>query len=687
MTSIENKSETHLIVDSIEVLGDMSGAGVKTIKNSIAQLENAQSTQAEKMYNYWSTIADDGIVTPEEKKTLKYQMTVILTEEPVLLSTAEDAGIADTTDEYTAYVASYNALYTYVYKTLHLFDFMGANTTLPSRELFISRFTDYYTARDTLRDAIENGRDAAVEKKAKDYTDDTIDVLRNTLTTTQWITSDILESGLQNEINDLVAASEQGFVTEEIIEKIQELYGTSEGGVYSYMQQLQDELTAVVVDLKRNINSIVSQSSDEVDIKVQNLADTTWAALKVKEDEIIAAAGKSDVVASALSVQTDRISALVSGYNAQAYMTASVGLTWLVTGAMFAYYEGGLSSAEITEFERRFFTVYEKIESSNSANVTGSLEYQMVSNVTDTQKKTLANFLKAAGSINSYIILSADQILLDGVSIFEAGKLSQTYTDYTPVLDTLGDLATQDKVEESMLGTTVISGGYIKTALINVDDIFAGIVSANRTYTNRLILGNSGENGGELVSGNFYTETGTESGKGFCFKYSGDLTLHSLVSNSEGGESARGFELLNDGTANLNHLKTKYIQPADTAAVENIRRALQCAPELGLNCTLYSQKTIPKSENPHGTITKVGTLAFTSDYGGWIFIPEMIKAVVNGVSTLFIMGTTGAWECQLPFFPVHSGQAYYLRNYRADVDVTVDIYFLSTRGALTFQQI
>lgn len=684
MTSIENKSETHLIVGSIEVLGDMSGAGVKTIKNSIAQLENAQSTQAEKMYDYWSTIADDGIITPEEKKTLKYQMTVILSEEPVLLSTAEDAGIADTTEEYTAYVAAYNALYTYVYKTLHLFDFMDANTTLPNRDLFISRFTDYYTTRDTLRDAIENGRDAAVEEAAKDYTDDAVSELRDTLTTTRWITSDILDSGLQNEINDLVAASEQGFVTEEIIAKIQELYNTNEEGVYSYVQQLQEELTAVVVDLKRNINSAVSQSSDEVDIKVQNLADSTWAALEVKEDEIIAAAGKSNEVASALSVQTDRISALVSGYNAQAYMTASVGLTWLVTGAMFAYYEDGLSSAEITEFESRFFTVYEKIESSNSANVTGSLEYQMISDVTDTQKKTLANFLKAAGSINSYIILSADQILLDGVSIFESGKLSQTYTDYTPAesysddkisaaLDSLGDLAVEDKVEESMLGTTVITGGYIKTALINVDDIFAGIISANRTYTNRLVLGSSDDDEGEIVSSNFYNESGEESGAGFRFKYSGDSTIHSLVSNSESGVSARGFELLGDGTAKINYLETKYIHPSNSAAIENIHHALQCSPYLGLNLQSYTNKLVSSKSS----------IGFTPDYDGWVYIPAILSAVADGNANLRMMNSTGAWYLQLPFFPVVGGNTYFVNN-NATSGVYVDIYFVSTLGTLTF---
>ena len=37
----------------------------------------------------------------------------------------------------------------------------------------------------------------------------------------------------------------------------------------------------------------------------------------------------------------------------------------------------------------------------------------------------------------------------------------------------LGDLAKLDKVEEAQLGTTLISGGYIRTELINTDAIFA----------------------------------------------------------------------------------------------------------------------------------------------------------------------------------------------------------------------
>ncbi|MFA6856826.1 MAG: hypothetical protein WCR31_06415 [Treponema sp.] len=109
------------------------------------------------------------------------------------------------------------------------------------------------------------------------------------MTTNQWITEDILASGLKTEISGLVAASENGFVTGEIIDRIKEMYSVSDDGIYTYVQNLQDELTAVLVDFKRDVNSIVSMADDEADIKVQNPEDETWAAFEVKENEILAA--------------------------------------------------------------------------------------------------------------------------------------------------------------------------------------------------------------------------------------------------------------------------------------------------------------------------------------------------------------------------------------------------------------
>ena len=580
-------------------------------------------------------------MTPEEKKTLKYQMTAILTEEPVLLETAKDAGIASTTDEYVAYVAAYDALYKYVYHTLHLFDFMDANTTLPGRDLFIRRFTGYYTARDTLRDAIENGRDAAVEQAAKDYTDDAIDELQNTLTTTQWITSDILASGLQSEINDLVAASEQGFVTDEIIAKIQEIYGTSEEGMYSYVQQLQDELTAIVVDLKRSINSVVSQSSDEVDVKVQNLEKDTWAALEVKEDEILAAVGKSDDVASALSVQTDRISALVSGYNAQAYMTASIGLTWLVTKTMFEYYEDGLSSSELTEFQSRFFDVYEKIESSNSANVTGSLEYHMISSATDTQKKTLVNFLRAAESISSYIVIQGDQIVIDGDTVF---------------------------VDSDGTSKTFLSGGYIKADLIDTDTLAADIAALDIIFTHKITLGGDD---GEFVSDDFYNSDGTVSGTGFRLAHNGALTLRSVTSNTTEGDGARGFELLNDGTVKANRIETKYIHPSSTAAISNIHSALHVAPYLGLNLHTYTT-----------TVGGNGSVGFTANDDGWVLVPVVAATATETSPSFTITGPSGGWSAPISFFPVAKGENFYI-NKTTPGGQSICVYFFSTLGTLT----
>ena len=501
MTKIENYSDRHLIVDSIEILNSMSGNGVKTIRQTVSEIQAALSTQAEKTENYWNSIADDGIVTPVEKKIVKQNMAETEVEEPVLLETAKLSGITETDEAYSAYENAYRKLYAYIYRTLRLFDSMGTNTQLPDRKLFIAKFSAYYAARDALRNAIENGRDAAVEKKANDYTDKTVADLRETLTSTDWINLDVLSSGLKKDIQALVTESEKGFVTPEIINKIKEMYSVSDDGVYAYVQQMQDELAAYVVDLKREINSRISQGADEVDIKVQDLENDTWAALEVKENEILAAAGKSDEIASALSVQINRISALVAGYNAEAYMTASIGLVWLVTGEMFAYYEKDLTAAQKADFESRFFAVYKTVKVSDSGNITGAAEYQMTTTVTDTQKKTLVNFLEAAGKISSYITMSADQLLLNGTSIFSSGKLSSQYTDYAPAQNyadsqistlsgSLGALARENLVEVSKLGKTVIDGGFIKTGLIDVGTIAASAGFITKLFSNEIQIGN-----------------------------------------------------------------------------------------------------------------------------------------------------------------------------------------------------
>ena len=111
------------------------------------------------------------------------------------------------------------------------------------------------------------------------------------------------------------------------------------------------------------------------------------------------------------------------------------------------------------------------------------------------------------------ILLDADKIQIDGTTTFSTGydpteketpagaqtKASQAQTNainYSDAAlsnfsDTLGDLATEDMVELAKLGTTVVSGGYILTSLINATAVVAAV--ANITHT--LTIGNASTSG------------------------------------------------------------------------------------------------------------------------------------------------------------------------------------------------
>ena len=72
----------------------------------------------------------------------------------------------------------------------------------------------------------------------------------------------------------------------------------------------------------------------------------------------------------------------------------------------------------------------------------------------------------------------------------------------------LKDLAFQDKVEFAKLGTTVVDGGYLKTELLNVNEIFAKnvtasgtIVATNLTVTGQSMIGGFKISGGALIAG------------------------------------------------------------------------------------------------------------------------------------------------------------------------------------------
>jgi hypothetical protein len=138
-----NNADKHAVFGSIEVLGDITGSGIQTIRKNIDALSKSVSTTAAKQDSYWKAIADDSLISPIEKRTLKQEWNTIEQTYASLMTLARENGVEEST-EIVNYSLAYNALYAYLTQTLKVFDDMGVATPVADREVFEKKFEDYY---------------------------------------------------------------------------------------------------------------------------------------------------------------------------------------------------------------------------------------------------------------------------------------------------------------------------------------------------------------------------------------------------------------------------------------------------------------------------------------------------------------------------------------------------------------
>lgn len=139
----ENKADKHVVVGSLEVIGDIKGSGIQTIQKNIDALSKSVSTTAAKQENYWKALADDSIISPVEKRTLKQEWNTIEQTYASLITLARENGV-DESVEIRNYMGAYSNLYDYLTRTLKVFDDMGTDTAVPDRDVFESFFEEYY---------------------------------------------------------------------------------------------------------------------------------------------------------------------------------------------------------------------------------------------------------------------------------------------------------------------------------------------------------------------------------------------------------------------------------------------------------------------------------------------------------------------------------------------------------------
>ena len=155
-TKVDNQSDKHLVVRSLEVLEGVTSPGIKTLKDTVAALQQAQQTQAESTSKYYEEAASDNVITPTEKKVLYKEYLSIRDEVTAVQKEAAEAGIPDTDEALVSYVDSWTTLYTLLIIDLKLFDDMTVNTELEDREAFLSTYQNYYRCLTAVRNEIYN---------------------------------------------------------------------------------------------------------------------------------------------------------------------------------------------------------------------------------------------------------------------------------------------------------------------------------------------------------------------------------------------------------------------------------------------------------------------------------------------------------------------------------------------------
>ena len=151
----KNMADTALVVKSLKVLEKIDGGGIKEIKNSVESVKRQTTAQAKQQEEYWRTLSDDGVITVIEKQTLYRETQNIARSYAAITQQAQALGMPSSL--VADYIATYNALHTYLYTTLKIFDDMSVETKIDNRDTFNAYFSNYYFSENFVLIAITNG--------------------------------------------------------------------------------------------------------------------------------------------------------------------------------------------------------------------------------------------------------------------------------------------------------------------------------------------------------------------------------------------------------------------------------------------------------------------------------------------------------------------------------------------------
>ena len=244
-----------------------------------------------------------------------------------------------------------------------------------------------------------------------------------------------------------------------------------------------EELIAKIDNDARNQSASISMSEEEILIKVEDLDTQQRAYIDLTKDEILAEVDDmARELTGLIDVQAGAVTALVEGGGAAGELSLSLNLPVMIDATTRAALVTASTEAKVA-------AVY--------ALVAGTEYYGIKGNASNAAVKALWDDAIAGGLLASQIVLSADQINIAGKTIYTSGKTdsvasgaasaaqtaAENYADgvaaseaeskRNDIAQKLGYTNYAAMVAAAQRGETIIDGGYLRTSLIEVEDLLA----------------------------------------------------------------------------------------------------------------------------------------------------------------------------------------------------------------------
>lgn len=245
------------------------------------------------------------------------------------------------------------------------------------------------------------------------------------------------------------------------------------------MSILDDEIVLKVENTEKNLRAIIDITAGEIYQAVEDGDNETRGYIDTKADEILAQVDDmAQELTGLIDIQAGAVTALVEGGGAAGEMSLSLNLPIMITAETRAQFVTASTEAKVA-------AVYALIENTTYYGIKG--------NASNDDVKALWDDAIAGGLLASQIILNADQIQLAGKTIFTSAKTNevagsaaaaaQSAAEATAAADATAkrnDMAQKlgyndydAMVQAASNGQTIIDGGYLRTALIEVDNLLA----------------------------------------------------------------------------------------------------------------------------------------------------------------------------------------------------------------------